>query len=630
MRGSLPFPSWLVKGECARCPRSTNPTHRNPRNPVKPLPRLWKTESDEPEDEIPGQPADGHSAKNSTNGLDGVPGQASSKTGASGGKKKKKKATEPAASGEKSDSRKVLKEETPSLDTYESRRRARLLMGGLSATCVILVLWIGYRTFLYDPSSIDIPFDDPSAAYQGAPEPKPSKDGEARFMFNRAQDLYKNGRSDQAIAMLNNVVTVYKGHGDGRRSPGRARPLGKGPAAFRVRPDRARRARKESLRSHPEPRLRPRRSSRQGRLTARPPRGRPPSCCRPTPRRWSSFRRQSAIEPSLAGAAVSARPIPPGFQPNLQAGVHESGWPMVIICDRDGAAMVLVPGGTFTMGNNEGLPPEKPAHEVRLSTYYIDQHEVTNRQFRIFLNEASYRGQPAGKWLTDEKARAEPETLPVTHVNFHDADAYARWAGKQLPTEAQWEMAGRSIESRRFPWGDGPAKWSRPRTVRQIDEVMSFPEDVSAYGVFDMAGNVQEWTKDWYDSKYFQQIAKTAVENPVGPSTRPRSKELPVVVKGGSKPGRCPTAKAFPTRNAWPTSASAACSRSKAHRAPRQPVPLPDSRKAPGARIAPVNRPCRSRAAPRTSVPSARCSPHTRSQASTPAACAAFSVLYSR
>ena len=197
--------------------------------------------------------------------------------------------------------------------------------------------------------------------------------------------------------------------------------------------------------------------------------------------------------------------------------------------------MVLVPGGAFTMGNNDGLPAEKPAHQVRLSTYYIDQHEVTNRQFRLFMREAKYRGQPAGKWLSDEKARAEPDTLPVTHVNFHDANAYAAWAGKQIPSEAQWEMAARSIEGRRFPWGNEPAKWSRPRTARQIDDVMSFPEDVSAYGAFDMAANVQEWTNDWYDSKYFQQIAKSTAENPTGPSTRPRSKDLPVVVKGGSK-----------------------------------------------------------------------------------------------
>ena len=83
-------------------------------------------------------------------------------------------------------------------------------MGGLSAACVLLVGWIMYRTFLYDPSSIDIPTGDATTAQQGGPEPKPSKDGEARFMFNRAQELDENGQPDQAIAMLNTVVKVYK------------------------------------------------------------------------------------------------------------------------------------------------------------------------------------------------------------------------------------------------------------------------------------------------------------------------------------------------------------------------------------------------------------------------------------
>ena len=132
--------------------------------------------------------------------------------------------------------------------------------------------------------------------------------------------------------------------------------------------------------------------------------------------------------------------------------------------------MLLVPGGTFTMGNTEGQSAEAPEHEVRLSTYYIDQHEVTNRQFRLFLAESLYRGQPAGKWLSDEKASAESEKLPVVQVNFQDAEAFATWAGKQIPTEAQWEMAARSADGRRYPWGDDPPKWSNsPRTYRQID-----------------------------------------------------------------------------------------------------------------------------------------------------------------
>jgi formylglycine-generating enzyme len=504
------------------------------RNPVKPLPRLWKSEPDEPDDEIPDPKTDGQSTKNSTNGSGGASSQSSTKTGTTGGKTKKKKTKESAASGAKSDTKKVLVEETPALDTYESRRRARFMMGGLSATCVVLLLWIGYRTFLYDPSTIDIPFDDPTTAHQGAPEPKPSKDGEARFMLNRAQDYAKNGRADQAIAMLNKVVKAYKETPAAEEARAALDRSENNLPLFATGPIVVAEPEKKAPAPAPEP----------------PP---PKAVVEATPNEGQAAKGQAAlvlpanapemvvVPPSVrdraapTGAAIATRPVPAGFQANLQAGVHESGWPLVINCVRDGAAMVLVPGGTFTMGNNEGLPPERPAHEVRLSTFYIDQHEVTNHQFRIFLKEAKYHGQPPGKWLTDEKARADPETLPVTHVNFHDANAYAGWAGKQLPTEAQWEMAARSIESRRFPWGNDPARWSRPRTVRQIDDVMSFPEDVSAYGVFDMAGNAQEWTKDWYDSKYFQQIAKTAAENPTGPSTRPRSKELPVVVKGGSK-----------------------------------------------------------------------------------------------
>src|SRR5262249_822638 len=131
-----------------------------------------------------------------------------------------------------------------------------------------------------------------------------------------------------------------------------------------------------------------------------------------------------------------------------------------------------------------------------------------------------------------EKAR-EPETLPVTYVSFPDANAFAAWAGKEIPTEAQWEMAARSGDGRRYPWGNEPLGKSRARDLHQVNPVMSFPEAVSPYHVFDMAGNVQEWTRDWYDSKYYQHLAKGIAENPAGPNTRPGSQQ--VAVRGGAK-----------------------------------------------------------------------------------------------
>ena len=194
----------------------------------------------------------------------------------------------------------------------------------------------------------------------------------------------------------------------------------------------------------------------------------------------------------------------------------------MIVGDRDGAPMVG-PGGTFAMGTTEGQPAESPPHQVRLSTYYIDQHEVTNRQFRIFLGEAHYRGKPPGKWLTDDKVRAEPENAPAAHVSFYDAESFATWANKQLPTEAQWEMAARSTNRRRYPWGDDPVKWSHNRVFRQIDPVMSFPEDRSPYGIFDLAGNAQEWTRDLYDPRYYHLLAKSIADNPTGPPSRGRN-----------------------------------------------------------------------------------------------------------
>jgi formylglycine-generating enzyme required for sulfatase activity len=193
---------------------------------------------------------------------------------------------------------------------------------------------------------------------------------------------------------------------------------------------------------------------------------------------------------------------------------------MVLVGERDNAVMVLVPGGTFTMGADGAEANSRPAHTVQLSTYYIDQHEVTNRQFRAFLDDTHYRGQPPGKWLTDPKMKAMPDDAPVVQVSYQDAEEYAIWALKRLPTEAQWEMAARSADGRRSPWGDEPPRWSRPRKLQQIERVMACPEDVSPFGVFDMAGNAVEWVRDWYDPEYYARLRDKTTLDPTGPPTK--------------------------------------------------------------------------------------------------------------
>jgi formylglycine-generating enzyme required for sulfatase activity len=503
-----------------------DPNEQEPRKPtakpLNPLPRLWKSGSDSPDGEAGSSGADRIGDKSQKDAAEAASTASSKPSKRKSKSTKEKLATDGTAKGEK----KVLLEETPAFDTYETRRRARLLIGGLSAVCAGLVGWIVYRTFIYDPSPIDNSSDDMALA-TSVPERSQSLEQEARFLFNRAHESAKLGRTDQAISILNRVVKVYKGT-----------PTAEDAKVALERP-------KQNLPLFTD---RPVVVAEPKAAAPPPAPAAPPAVVDVSPDRSAASQGEAVLvlpaNPAEAAVvppsqqpkvSVAARPLPAGFQPNLEAGIHDSGWPLVIVGDRDGAPMVLVPGGTFMMGNNEGQAAEKPAHQVRLSAYYVDQHEVTNRQFRTFLHETRYHGSPAGKWLTDVTARAEPENLPVVRVNLHDAEAFAAWAGKQLPTEAQWELAGRSTDGRRFPWGDEPANGSQARTANHIDPVLSFPEDRSPYGVFDMGGNVREWTTDWFDSRYYYLFAKQVADNPLGPNTRPRS--LQAAVRGAAKDG---------------------------------------------------------------------------------------------
>jgi formylglycine-generating enzyme required for sulfatase activity len=525
------------------------PPKKNPYIPGQPLPRLWKTEGEQEET------SRDHPRKTAPKDEENAATTTTRKTKSSSKKGGRSKSSEgsPGAGGK--EEKKVLLEETPALDTYESRRRARWIMGSLSVVCVLLMAWITYRMFLYDPNAVDIPDQEASVAF-GPPEVRLPPDYEARFMLDRAHEYAKGGRTDQAVAMLKRVATVYKGTPTATEAkaalerPQHHLPLfPDGPAIVAER-------KPVELPPKPPPAsgtgAGPPPSGVPGPLAAVPaqPEAAPPQEAQPPPGPGqaavivpanpaeptptpSNGENANLAKATIAPGSVAPRTLPPGFQAKLEAGLHESGWPRIIVSQRDDAPMVLVRGGTFTLGTDNGGSADARAHTVRLSTYYIDQHEVTNRQFRTFLDDTHYRGQPPGKWLTDETLRAQPESAPVVFANYKDAEAFAMWARKRLPTEAQWEAAARSPDGRRYPWGDQPARWSRPRAFHQVDPVMSFPEDVSPVGAFDMAGNVMEWTRDWFDPRYFEKMKDHVAEDPTGPPQGFRS--IQRVVKGGSK-----------------------------------------------------------------------------------------------
>ncbi|MBK8312743.1 MAG: SUMF1/EgtB/PvdO family nonheme iron enzyme [Acidobacteria bacterium] len=166
--------------------------------------------------------------------------------------------------------------------------------------------------------------------------------------------------------------------------------------------------------------------------------------------------------------------------------------------------MVYIPGGKFTMGRNDGSADEGPAHEVEVKPYFIDIHEVTNQDFKRFV-EATGRSIPKN-WKFNGSYPPDEARLPVTFVTWNDATSYARWANKRLATEAEWEYAARGgSKALLYPWGNqwqaGYANVDRKGQTKP-SPVRSFEMDVSQFGVFDMAGNVSEWVQDYYTEKY--------------------------------------------------------------------------------------------------------------------------------
>jgi formylglycine-generating enzyme required for sulfatase activity len=168
--------------------------------------------------------------------------------------------------------------------------------------------------------------------------------------------------------------------------------------------------------------------------------------------------------------------------------------------------MITISGATFRMGADSGDPDERPAHDVAVAGFQIDRFEVTNALFDAFAQATGYQTENEQKGSSQTwQSHFTPETVnnPVVVVSWNDAVAYCEWAGKRLPTEAEWEFAARGTDGRIYPWGNeyDPSKFNgKTSGIRGTVHVGSYPAGASAFGADDMAGNVWEWTADWYQA----------------------------------------------------------------------------------------------------------------------------------
>jgi formylglycine-generating enzyme required for sulfatase activity len=233
-----------------------------------------------------------------------------------------------------------------------------------------------------------------------------------------------------------------------------------------------------------------------------------------------------------------------------------------------GSEMILVPAGNFTMGGGTGAESDElPAHSVYLAAYYIDKYEVTNAEFGAFIGAGGYNiaalwslegwaARTSANWTQpaywgQDAYRSGPgwPGFPVIGVSWYEAEAFANWVWKALPTEAQWEKAARGTDARLYPWGNetdnlgaranysgsGDPYESGSSQITPVGfydghehllppfQTISSP---SPYGGYDFAGNAWEWVHDWYSSSYY---STSPTSNPQGPSTGSSR-----VLRGGS------------------------------------------------------------------------------------------------
>jgi len=213
------------------------------------------------------------------------------------------------------------------------------------------------------------------------------------------------------------------------------------------------------------------------------------------------------------GATDSPQAIPPSLPSSAQVALsqaHEAvtSTPLDLA---DGIDMVIVPGGPVTIGSDQvdtenrakefggrrvWYEDEHPAHQVTIGTFRIDRTEVSAAAYKRFVDAIGYPQPP--HWVDNPNAPERPEH-PIINVNWMDAQNYCHWRGARLPTEFEWEKAARGDDARQYPWGNHfDRNLANTGQLGDLSPVGHFTESASPYGALDMAGNVWEWTANWY------------------------------------------------------------------------------------------------------------------------------------
>jgi formylglycine-generating enzyme required for sulfatase activity len=187
---------------------------------------------------------------------------------------------------------------------------------------------------------------------------------------------------------------------------------------------------------------------------------------------------------------------------------------------KDGMTMVYVPAGSFTMGSKDGPADEKPAHQVTLDAFWIDQTEVTNGMWALCVQARGCQLPAIKRSYTRPDYYGNPQynDYPVVSVNWSQAKGYCEWTGSRLPTEAEWEKAARGTDDRTYPWGEGIDQTyaNYDGTIGDTTRVASYEKGKSLYGAYDLAGNTLEWVADLYSDNYYWW---SRTSNPTGPTS---------------------------------------------------------------------------------------------------------------